>query len=189
MRLHYIAHPSRTLSAGYQEIVQRIETRRRATGLLPLDLTLLHAPEIANGWNTLFDAIRTKNSLAEDIREIAICRTALINRAWFEWNAHAPILQHCKGFTIDQFETVKQRSPSCQGVLNNQQWAVLRYADIMTTEVAVPQALFDEVRATGFSAQQMVELTATIATYNMVGRFLVALDVGEENDKPPDWAV
>jgi hypothetical protein len=33
-----------------------------------------------------------KGILPDDIREIAICRPTLINRAWMEWNAHAPIL-------------------------------------------------------------------------------------------------
>lgn len=55
----------------------------------------------------------------------------------------------------------------------------------MTRDVTISQTLFQEVKSMGFSDQQMVELTATIATYNMVGRFLVALDVGEMNDKSP----
>lgn len=133
------------------------------------------------------DVIRTKTSLAANIREIAICRTALINRAWFEWNAHAPLLEESDGFTEEQFAIVKQTLPTSQGTLNDQQWAVLRYADAMTKDVSVSQTLFDAVMATGFGNQQMLELTATIAIYNMVGRFLVALDVGEQNEKPPNW--
>lgn len=58
----------------------------------------------------------------------------------------------------------------------------------MTRDIKVPQALFDEVQATGFSNQEMVELTATVASYNMVSRFLVALNVGEQNELTPDWA-
>jgi alkylhydroperoxidase family enzyme len=34
------------------------------------------------------------------------------------------------------------------------------------------------------SPQAVVELVATIATYNMVSRFLVALDVRVDGDKP-----
>jgi len=48
--------------------------------------------------------------------------------------------------------------------------------------------LFDEVKGQGFSEQEIVELTATVASYNMVSRFLVALDVGEQNNQAPDWA-
>lgn len=132
--------------------------------------------------------MRTKNSLPDDLREIAICRPALINQAWFEWNAHAPILMKAEGFTEEKLGVVRDLHPKAQGALDDRQWAVLRYADAMTREIKVPQALFDEVKSTGFTDQQMVELTATVASYNLVSRFLVALDVGEQNEKVPDWA-
>jgi alkylhydroperoxidase family enzyme len=83
---------------------------------------------------------------------------------------------------------VKQLHPTSKGALDDRQWAVLKYADAMTRQVKVPQSLFDEVKAQGFSEQEIVELTATVASYNTVSRFLVALDVGEQNDKAPEWA-
>ncbi len=134
----------------------------------------------------MLGAIRTKNSLPDDIREIAICRPALINRAWFEWNAHAPILRNAAGFTEEKLSVVKQLHPTSKGALDERQWVVLRYADAMTRDVTVPQSLFDEVKAAGFNEQEIVELTATVAAYNLVSRFLVALDVGEQNDKAPE---
>jgi len=57
----------------------------------------------------------------------------------------------------------------------------------MTTDVKVPQSLFDEVKK-HFSEQEVVEITATVASYNLVSRFLVALDIGEQNDQKPEWA-
>lgn len=113
----------------------------------------------------------------------------MINRAWFEWNAHAPILLKSQGFSEDKLDVVKQLHPKSKGALDDRQWAVLRYADAMTRDVSVPQSLFDEVKATGLNEQQMVELTATVASYNMVSRFLVALDIGEQNNKKPEWAI
>ncbi|EXJ95194.1 hypothetical protein A1O1_00313 [Capronia coronata CBS 617.96] len=188
MRLNYVPNPPTNLAAEDQEVLERVKARRGAMGLIPLDLTLLHAPKVADGWNALLGAIRTKNSLPDDIREIAICRPALINRAWFEWKAHAPILLKSPGFTEEKLEVVKQLHPASQGPLDDRQWAVLRYADTMTRDVSVPQSLFDEVKGAGFSEQEIVEITATVASYNMVSRFLVALDVGEANDKAPEWA-
>jgi alkylhydroperoxidase family enzyme len=149
-----------------------------------LDLCFL----IPIGWNALLGAVRTKNSLPDDLREIAICRPALINQAWFEWNAHAPILLKSEGFTEEKLAVVQQLHPTSKGALDDRQWAVLRYADAMTRDIKVPQALFDEVKAAGFSDQEIVELTATVASYNLVSRFLVALDVGEQNNKVPEWA-
>ena len=57
----------------------------------------------------------------------------------------------------------------------------IRYAIAMTRTVQVPQPLFDEVRAR-FSETEIVELTAAIATYNMVARILLAFDI--QPDKP-----
>ena len=56
---------------------------------------------------------------------------------------------------------------------------VMRYAIAMTREVRVSPALFAEVRGR-FSTSEIVELTATIATYNLVARVLVALEVDPE---------
>ena len=131
-------------------------------------------------------AVRTRNSLSADIREIAILRPALINEAWFEWNAHLPILLEVPGFSEDKLEVVKQLHPTSKGALDDKQWAVLRYADEMTSHVHVEQSLFDEVKSVGFSDQEVVEITMTVAAYNMVSRFLVALDVGEQNGKNPN---
>jgi len=41
------------------------------------------------------------------------------------------------------------------------------------------------LKEVGFDDKEIVELTATIATYNEASRFVVALDVGENNGKGP----
>lgn len=156
---------------------------------MPLDLALLHAPKVADGWNGLLGAIRTRTSLPDNIREIAICRPALINEAWFEWIHHVPLLKESESFKSDpsKLDTVQELHPTSQGKLDHHEWATLRYADAMTRTVKVPQGLFDEVKGL-FSEQEVVEITATVASYNLVSRFLVALDVGEQNDKAPEFA-
>jgi len=142
-----------------------------------------------SGWNSLLGAIRTKTSLPANIREIAICRPALINQAWFEWIHHVPLLEESDSFKSDssKLQTVQELHPTSAGSLDAKEWATLRYADAMTREVKVPQSLFDEVRKL-FSEQEVVEITATVASYNLVSRFLVALDVGEQNDQAPEFA-
>jgi alkylhydroperoxidase family enzyme len=69
--------------------------------------------------------------------------------------------------------------------LNDRQWAALLYADHISRAVSVPDSIFAKLEVAGFSEKEIVELTATIAT--MVGRFFVALDIAEANDKPPQW--
>ena len=57
--------------------------------------------------------------------------------------------------------------------------AVLAYTEAMTRNIRVPAAVFEQVRAI-FPARELVELTATIAGYNLVSRFLEALDIDHE---------
>ena len=53
---------------------------------------------------------------------------------------------------------------------------VLAYAEAMTLQVQVGDELFNAVRR-HFDARELVELTATVASYNMVSRFLEALRI------------
>lgn len=190
MRLPYVADPPKNLTSPEEEqILQHILARRGSRGLVALDRTLLHSPPVADGWNSLFGAIRTRTSLPTDLREIAICRVALINEAWYEWTHHAPILLQADGFTDDMLKVVGRLDQSAgRGPLTEKQWTVLRYADAMTRDVRVEEGLFEELKTVGgggFTEKEIVELTATVATYNCVSRFLVALDVGEMNGKEP----
>jgi alkylhydroperoxidase family enzyme len=58
--------------------------------------------------------------------------------------------------------------------------AVLQLALEMTRHVRVSDATFEGVRAALGDERQVVELVGVIATYNMVSRFLVALDIDLE---------
>jgi alkylhydroperoxidase family enzyme len=187
MRLPYVRNPPENLTPSEEETVERILARRGARGLIPLDRALLHSPPVADGWNSLLGAIRTKTSLPTDLREIAICRVALVNEAWYEWMHHAPILQQAEGFTDQMLEVVRRLDQAeGRGPLSEKQWAVLRYADAMTRDVKVDDGLFGELTSVaGFTEKEIVELTATVAAYNCVSRFLVALDVGEMNGTRP----
>jgi len=49
MRLPYTSDPPKGLSAEDEQVVERVRARRGPIGLIPLDLTLLHAPKIADG--------------------------------------------------------------------------------------------------------------------------------------------
>ena len=52
----------------------------------------------------------------------------------------------------------------------------------MTKHVRVPQALFEAVRKQ-FNERELVELTATIGGYNLVSRFLEAMQI--DHDEHP----
>jgi len=184
MRLPYIdpAEPNAFTTPEDKAVVARVRARRAPRPLQALDLTLLHSPAVADGWNSFLGAIRTKTSLPDDVREVAICRVAVINQAWYEWAHHAPLAK-AGGVSEEGLALLEQ--PDLGGktgsdVLSPRLWAVVDYTDAMTRDVAVKDDVFENLRG-HFSEQEVVEVTATVAAYNCVSRFLVALDVGEKN--------
>ncbi|KAG4414678.1 hypothetical protein IFR04_012211 [Cadophora malorum] len=181
MRLPYV-DPSNITSPADKAIVSRVEARRAPRPLQPLDLTLLHSPPIADGWNSFLGAIRTQTSLPDDVREIAICRVAVINEAWYEWSHHAPLAKAggVSDAGLEVLGSKELKGEGEKGLLTEKQWAVVRYTDAMTRDVSVGEEVFGELKRL-FSEQEVVEITATVACYNCVSRFLVALDVGERN--------
>ena len=184
MRLPYVPDPPPTNTPEEAEILARVQARRAPNGLLPLDRALLHSFPVIDGWNSFIGAIRTRTSLSTVVRELAICRVAVINGAWFEWEQHAPLLQG-GGLSEDAMRVVRDtrfdQGTVHEGVLSRAYKAVLRYTDAMTRNVYVPEEVFQEVKEL-FNEREVVEITATVAAYNCVSRFLVALNVGEAND-------
>ncbi len=154
---------------------ERIKAERGGR-MLNLYHMLLHSPPLADGWRAFLTAIRQQCRLPGRYRELAILRVAVLNRAAYEFDAHVPFALK-EGFSRPELDTLKQdREPAG---LTGPDRAVLAYADAMTRNVEVPEAVFSEVRR-HFAEREMVELTATIAAYNLVSRFLVALKVDHE---------
>lgn len=184
MRLPYVPDPPPTSTEDESRILANVQARRAPNPLLPLDLALLHSFPVADGWNSFIGAIRTKTSLSTVVRELAICRVAVINGALFEWEQHAPLLQQ-GGLSDEALKIVGDaQSDFCgdaaEKALTREQRAVLRFTDASTKTVKVPDDVFEELKGC-FDDKEVVEITATVAAYNCVSRFLVALDVGEKN--------
>jgi AhpD family alkylhydroperoxidase len=174
-RLTYVA------PAG--DVTTRI-LERRGGRLTALDGVLLHSPELADGWNSMLGAVRGASTLPADVRELVILRVASRNGATYEWAAHEPLARQA-GLGNEQIAAIRVGGAGSSGsgaaVLSPAQWAALAYADAMTLHVAVPDELFNAVRA-HFGERQVLELTVTVAAYNMVSRVLVALDVRAGED-------
>jgi alkylhydroperoxidase family enzyme len=154
------------------ELLRSIRARRGGQ-LLNLDRQLLHSAPLARGWNSLMGAIRGEMRLDGALRELVILRVAVLNRAPYEFAQHAP-LALAEGLSQGQVDAVQAWPDSA--LFDARDRDVLAYADAMTLRVQVPQPLFDALR-THLDERQIVELTATVASYNMVSRFLEALQI------------
>ena len=166
------------------ELVQAIANRRGGT-LLNLDRALLWSEPLARGWNVFLKAVRTELPTSRRLRELAICTVALLTGAQYEYYHHAPDFIAAGG-TQAQLDALQawtlsdlQQAPR-SAVLNEVDALVIRYAAQMTREVRVSDATFEAMRS-HFDTTEIVELTSAIATYNMVARFLVALEITPES--------
>jgi alkylhydroperoxidase family enzyme len=160
-------------------VADRIRTRRGGH-LTPLDGMLLHSPPLADGWNSLLGAIRGESTLPADLRELAILRVAALNRAEYEWRAHEPVGRRAG---LSDTDVAALREPEPDG-LDGPKAVTLAYTDAMTRDIEVPATVFDALRGY-FDERQLVELTMTIGAYNLVSRFLVALEVGADDREIP----
>ena len=158
-------------------LVEQIIAERGS--VLHLYQMLLNSPPIAKGWLNHLTGIRLNSSLPGDLRELIIMRVAVLNKAPYEADQHAPIAlkEGVSQAQLDELQTWKSST-----LFDDRTRAVLAYTDAMTRDIQVDDTVFEAIRS-HFSNREVVELTATIATYNMVSRFLEALQIHSDDHR------
>jgi len=160
------------------ELVDAILARRGGK-LLNLDRALLWSEPLARAWNVFLGAIRREMAVDGRLREIAICVVARVTGAEYEFSHHWPEYVKAGGNDAMRSKLADPETAARDSAFSDDERLAMRYALAMTREVKVPAALFEEVKRR-FPTTELVELTAAVATYNMVARFLVALEVEDE---------
>lgn len=170
--------------AAIRPLVQRIVAERGS--VLHLYRMLLHSPPLAEGWLALMTAVRQRATLGGDLRELVIVRIAQLNRAPYEADQHRPLALR-EGIAADQLDALERWSDEPQR-FSPLQRDVLALTDGMTREVQVDAALVERLRGQ-LGERALVELAATVASYNMVSRFLEALQIHSDDRPDGDVAV
>lgn len=142
----------------------------------PLYQILLNSPAITHGWEQMLSAVRNRNSLPASLRELVILRVAILNRAPYEFDAHVP---HALKAGVPQavIDATRMAGIESEAPFSPAERVAMQLTDTMTRDIEVPDALYAEVQM-HFDTQAQIDLVATIAAYNMVSRFLVALQIG-----------
>jgi len=164
-------------TAGPKEIVDAIRARRTGGKLLNLDRMLLHSPNFAKGWNGMFGAIRGQLTVPGKLRELCIMAIGTLNHADYEWAQHEPEFIKAGG-TPAQLAALKNVATALKNdkLFDEAERATLALVDEMTRSIKVSDATMKRLRKL-LPDDQVVELAGTIAGYNMVSRFVVALGV------------
>lgn len=167
-RIPYADHEAPELAP----LVQRIVAGRGS--VLHLYRMLLHSPPLAAGWLDFMSAVRQHLDLSGALRELVIMRIAHCNGAPYEAEQHAPIAR-AEGLGAAQLDALPDWTASA-ALFSALEQDALRLCDAMTRDVHVAPELIQAVRER-LGDRQTVELVATIASYNMVSRFLEALHI------------
>lgn len=97
MRLPYTDNPPSNLSAEDQQVVERVKARRGEKGLIPLDLTLLHAPNVADGKLMPF-FLQTGSRYTLSLSLSLYCFISYLHtRERKRWETHKPRTRHIRG--------------------------------------------------------------------------------------------
>ena len=159
-------------------LVAAIE-HRRGGRLINLDRMLLWSEPLARSWNVFLGTLRQELSLSPRLRELAICVVARATGADYEFHHHAPEFERAGGSAVQVAALADADAAAVSGLFDELENNVIRYALASTREVKIPESLFAAL-ARRLSPVELVELAAVVAGYNMVARFLVALEVPPE---------
>ena len=161
-------------------LVSAIE-QRRGGQLLNLDRMLLWSEPLARSWNVFLRTLRQELSLSPKLRELAICVVARTTGAEYEFDHHAPEFEKAGG-SAAQVASLHDPDPAASPLFDALERDVIRYAIASTRDVRIPDAVLDAL-ARQLKPTELVELAAVVAGYNMVARFLMALQVPPETQR------
>jgi alkylhydroperoxidase family enzyme len=158
------------------DLIAKIRAGRRGS-LINVYRLLLHTPALAGIWLDFVSAARFKTALDGRLREIVIVRVAHLNRTAYVFKQHVPQLSAPEGLSDAEAEALADWQSAT--TFTPRERAALAYTDAMTRDVAVPDAVFDALRA-HFDERQIVELSVLVGLYNMHTRVFTALGIDPE---------
>ncbi|HEV2976703.1 MAG TPA: carboxymuconolactone decarboxylase family protein [Casimicrobiaceae bacterium] len=159
-------------------LVAAIE-QRRGGQLLNLDRMLLWSEPLARSWNVFLKTLRQELSLSPKLRELAICVVARATGADYEFHHHTPEFERAGGSVAQVTALRDPDAAAASPLFDPLEQDVIRYALASTRDLSIPDALSDAL-ALRLKPTELVELAAVVAGYNMVARFLLALQVPPE---------
>jgi AhpD family alkylhydroperoxidase len=156
--------------------IARVKTERGR--LINLYRVLLNSPTIAAGWLDFNSVVRYKTTLDAALREMIILRVSLLNGAEYQARIHGTSHALKAGLSAEQIALLAADWQDST-LFSPAQRAALAWADAMTREIEVPDALHDELKK-HFDDQAVVEITVLSGAYNMHTRVARALRIEPE---------
>jgi alkylhydroperoxidase family enzyme len=131
--------------------------------------TVANAPNLLRRFVALADELRNGTKLDPKLRELALMTVGRLTGAEYEFVHHWNISLRV-GVRREQLEQLADYAAS--PVFDDQERAVMRYADEATRNVCVSELTFDALRIF-LDNQRIMELVMNVAFYNSVVRVIV----------------
>jgi AhpD family alkylhydroperoxidase len=160
-----------------QETFRKLEAN--GYEILNINRAMAHAPEVCRDFIRLGSKLLFKSKLDPKLRELAILRVARLTKCRYEREQHEIIARRLAMPDL-QIDAVKKWQGSKH--FDKREQAVLQYTDEVTQEVRAKNSTYKKLQAF-LSEREIVELTVVIGYYNLVARFLEALEV-DLDEKP-----
>jgi AhpD family alkylhydroperoxidase len=154
-----------------KELYDKIE--KNGAKLINLYKVLAHSPDVMRAYLQLGNALLSKTELSPRLRELVILRIAKLTGSDYEWAQHYPVALEA-GVTREQTESIERWGIAPR--FNDEERAVLQYAEEVAQDVEVKEETFNTLRQY-LTEQSIVELTASIGYWGLVARVLVPLQV------------
>ncbi len=160
------------------DLAQQIRKGRRGT-VINVYKVLLHNPALAESWFKHINTVRWGTGLDGRLREILIIRLGHLTGSAYILRQHVPSLAEAEGLGPEECAALVDWREG--GYFSARERSALAFADAMTEDIQVPDAVFEPLRE-HFPDRAIVELAVLIGTYNMHSRVLQALEVDLEPD-------
>ncbi len=171
-RVGYVATRDAEGEAGV--VLEKME--KRGSAVLNLHRAIANSPNSLRNYLRLGNSLLLHGLLPPVLRELAILRIARITGAGYEWAHHVPIAKQT-GVRDEQIADIETWRDSPH--FDDRERAVLRYIETVTSEIAVPDEVFQEARS-HLSEGEVVELALVAGYWGMTARLLVALQIDLE---------
>ncbi len=174
-----ISYPDPHSSPDYARI-EGAARDQRGGKLLNLYRMLLHSADVAEPWLALGTAIRYRIGISARHRELSICLISLLNDCEYEWTQHAPEAAKAGVGAEELSQLATWVSSRC---FDEADRAVLRYVERTTLGGRVHDDEFESLSQV-LDEKQIVELTALVAYYTGLARFVIALGIDDTDEEP-----
>jgi len=142
---------------------------------------LLHSPELARRIAETGHYVRFEGPLSQAERELAIITVARVFDAQYEWAAHA-VLARKAGVREEVIAAIRERRAPAGFTPAEAQ--IFGYANSLLREHRVSDEAFAALQKR-FGLEGLVDLTATIGYYAMIGCTLNAFGIEPTPGEPP----